>query len=92
MTRLGLWGPGTKYADFVTWHTTVKSGGVGVMELVAMHAKAEGSLLCRTLSYVVSCGCDEVILVLMWCSCDGMDSVLYLKFTASTSWIDSVGQ
>lgn len=38
---------------FSIWLTTVMKGGVGSMELVAMHAKGEGALLCRTLSYQV---------------------------------------
>ncbi|CAM9150539.1 unnamed protein product, partial [Discosporangium mesarthrocarpum] len=51
MVRLGLWGKGTSYPGFESFLEYVGSRGVGAMELVAIHLKAEGSLLCRTLSY-----------------------------------------
>eukprot|EP01042_Synura_sphagnicola_P003702 gene3702-4618_t len=52
MVRLGLWGPGTSFPlgiqDFLS---AVVSGGVGMMELVAMHLKREGCYISRSLSY-----------------------------------------
>lgn len=55
MTRLGLWGPGTPFpvgfsadAGFLK---SMEKGGVGMMELVAMHLKKAGNYLCRTLSF-----------------------------------------
>ncbi|CAM9112303.1 unnamed protein product [Choristocarpus tenellus] len=51
MTRVGLWGPGTNYEDFQRFLSSVDNRGVGAMELVAIHLKSEGSMLCRTLSY-----------------------------------------
>ena len=51
MVRLGLWGPGTAFADFRTFFSKVAYRGMGAMELVAMDMKARGMYLCRTLSF-----------------------------------------
>jgi hypothetical protein len=52
MTRLGLWGPGTPFASgFSDFKSAIEKGGVGMMELVAMHMKRTGSYICRTLSF-----------------------------------------
>eukprot|EP01041_Mallomonas_annulata_P007017 gene7017-14279_t len=60
MTRLGLWGPGTSFPmGFVEFLPAIDSGGVGMMELVAMHLKREGAYMCRTLSYA-GCTFDTV--------------------------------
>ncbi|KAM1484295.1 hypothetical protein TB2_035495 [Malus domestica] len=51
MVRLGLWGPGTSFADFREFLGAIEKGGVGALELVAMDMKARGMYVCRTLSY-----------------------------------------
>ncbi|CAN0386447.1 unnamed protein product, partial [Ectocarpus fasciculatus] len=55
MTRLGLWGDGTRFDDFPDFLKDIDARGVGAMELVAMQLKAEGMLLSRSLSFQ---GCD----------------------------------
>lgn len=40
MTRLGLWGPGTAFADFRDFHKRIDEAGVAAMEMVAMEMKA----------------------------------------------------
>lgn len=56
MTRLDLWGPGSPFpGGFGDFHKAMAAGGVGLMELVAMHLKRQGSFLCRSLSYA---GCE----------------------------------
>ena len=52
MTRLGLWGPQSPFPDgFTQFHNAVTVAGIGMMELVAMELKRQGSYICRTLSY-----------------------------------------
>jgi hypothetical protein len=52
MSRLGIWGPGTVFPDgFTQFFSAVTRSGIGMMELVAMELKRQGSYLCRTLSY-----------------------------------------
>jgi hypothetical protein len=70
MTRLGLWGPGTPFpagfssnkrqgnVDRTPFLESVNKGGVGMMELVAMHLRKQGRYISRTLSYE---GCSFVI-------------------------------
>ena len=52
MYRLGLWGPGTSFVNgFDGFREAIERDGVGMMELVAMHMKRNGSYICRTLSF-----------------------------------------
>ena len=52
MNRLGLWGPGTEHPQgFNQFHEAIKGLGTGAMELHALHLKAKGAMLARTLSY-----------------------------------------
>uniref|UniRef100_A0A7S3JZA5 Strawberry notch AAA domain-containing protein n=1 Tax=Aureoumbra lagunensis TaxID=44058 RepID=A0A7S3JZA5_9STRA len=53
MERLGLWGshPGAPFPNFEVFLDEVESRGVGMMELVAMHLKQQGALVCRALSF-----------------------------------------
>lgn len=52
MSRLGLWGPDTPFTGgFGSFQKAVERGGVGMMELVAMHMKRSGAYMCRTLSF-----------------------------------------
>lgn len=52
MSRLGLWGPGTEHpTGFNAFLQGIKRLGTGAMELHAMHLKASGALVARTLSY-----------------------------------------
>ena len=51
MTRLGLWGPGTAFADFGAFLDSMKKRGVSFLELLAMEMKAEGFYLARSLSF-----------------------------------------
>eukprot|EP01035_Chromulina_nebulosa_P031586 gene31586-42124_t len=56
MVRLHLWGPGSPFpSGFKEFRKAVETGGVGMMELLAMHMKRRGLFLCRSLSYS---GCD----------------------------------
>jgi hypothetical protein len=49
--RLGLWGPGTAFCDQFDFIKEMKLGGIGAMELVAMHMKCCGQYLARSLSF-----------------------------------------
>ena len=52
MNRLGLWGPGTEHPQgFNQFLKAIKGLGTGAMELHALHLKAKGAMLARTLSY-----------------------------------------
>ena len=51
LSRLGLWGPGTAFEDQVNFIEEMHKGGIGAMELVAMHMKASGQYLSRSLSF-----------------------------------------
>ena len=51
MSRLGLWGPGTAFADQFDFIDEMHKGGIGAMELVAMHMKGTGQYLARSLSF-----------------------------------------
>lgn len=39
MTRLGLWGPGTSFADFGSFLDSMKQRGVSFLEMLAMEMK-----------------------------------------------------
>lgn len=49
--RLGLWGPGTSFADREQFITEIRDGGIAAMELVARDLKASGLYLSRALSF-----------------------------------------
>ncbi len=51
MDRLGLWGPGAPFADFMSFYNAMIAGGLGSMEMLARDLKAVGSLVARQLSY-----------------------------------------
>jgi hypothetical protein len=51
LERLGLWGPGTPFADKRTFIAEIAAGGIAAMELVARDMKALGLYLSRSLSY-----------------------------------------
>ena len=51
LSRLGLWGPTTSFKDADDFVDSIKKGGVGAMELVAMHMKASGQYISRSLSF-----------------------------------------
>jgi hypothetical protein len=51
LSRLGLWGSGTSFKDAEDFVQSIKKGGVGAMELVAMHMKACGQYISRSLSF-----------------------------------------
>ena len=51
MTRLGLWGAGTSFADFNHFIQAIEQRGVGAMELVAMDMKLRGMYIARQLSF-----------------------------------------
>lgn len=55
MTRLGLWGQGTAFADFNEFAREIEEGGVGAMEMVCRDLKAMGRYFCGSLSM----GLDE---------------------------------
>jgi RNA polymerase sigma factor (sigma-70 family) len=49
--RLGLWGPGTPFANKQDFISNVASGGVAAMELVARDMKALGKYVARSISW-----------------------------------------
>lgn len=50
MTRLGLWGPGTFFANFRAIEAALGiSGGAGAMEMLSVQLKASGAYLARNL-------------------------------------------
>eukprot|EP00850_Spirogloea_muscicola_P007218 SM000036S13262 [mRNA] locus=s36:226900:240784:+ [translate_table: standard] len=51
MVRLGLWGAGTDFPDFLAFLSALEKRGVGALELIAMDMKARGMYVCRTLSF-----------------------------------------
>lgn len=55
MNRLDLWGPGSQqeksFPKFEDFKKAVDEGGVGMMELAALHLKRQGMYICRTLSF-----------------------------------------
>mmetsp|Transcript_13450 Transcript_13450/g.43812 ORF Transcript_13450/g.43812 Transcript_13450/m.43812 type:complete len:544 (+) Transcript_13450:67-1698(+) len=55
MARLGLWDGAedgaAPFDDFDSFKQIVDSRGVGMMELIAMHLKQQGALVCRALSF-----------------------------------------
>ena len=52
MDRLGLWGAGTPFPlGFEQFQVAVERGKLGMMELVSMHLRKEGTYICRTLSF-----------------------------------------
>lgn len=50
-TRLGLWGPGTAFADREAFVAAIRAGGIAAMELVARDLKALGLYTARALSF-----------------------------------------
>lgn len=51
MTRLGLWGEATSFSDFTAFQTSIKSRGMGALELLAIDLKTQGKYVSRGLSY-----------------------------------------
>ncbi|XP_065173122.1 protein strawberry notch isoform X2 [Atheta coriaria] len=51
MVRLGMWGEGTPFKEFVDFITAVEKRGVGAMEIVAMDMKLRGMYIARQLSF-----------------------------------------
>ncbi|EIE19331.1 hypothetical protein COCSUDRAFT_19644, partial [Coccomyxa subellipsoidea C-169] len=52
MTRLGLWGPGSPFADFQAFLESMKRRGVSFLEMLAMEIKSEGYYVARGLSFM----------------------------------------
>lgn len=50
-TRLGLWGPGTPFANLGNFIAEMTAGGLATMELVARDMKQMGAYLARSLSF-----------------------------------------
>lgn len=51
LSRLGLWGPGTPFADFMAFLNVMKDGGTGAMELLSRDLKSNGLYLSRSISF-----------------------------------------
>lgn len=51
MSRLGLWGEGTPFANFIDFMQKIEHGGLGAMEMVARDMKALGLYTAQMLSY-----------------------------------------
>ena len=49
--RLGLWGPGTAFADRTAFLTAIAGGGIAAMEIVARDLKALGLYTARALTF-----------------------------------------
>ncbi len=49
--RLGLWGDKTPFPNATSFVTSISSGGITAMEMVAMNMKANGVYLARSLAY-----------------------------------------
>lgn len=49
--RLGMWGPGTEFANRNEFLNQIEAGGVAAMEVVAKDMKALGRYVARSLSY-----------------------------------------
>ena len=50
-TRLGLWGPGTAFANRREFVDSLRRGGIAAMELIARDLKMQGLYLARALSF-----------------------------------------
>ncbi|KZC77458.1 methylase [Sphingobium yanoikuyae] len=50
-TRLGLWGPGTAFADRRAFVDSLRRGGIAAMELIARDLKMQGLYAARALSF-----------------------------------------
>jgi hypothetical protein len=50
-SRLGLWGPGTAFANRESFIAGIRAGGIAAMELVARDLKAQGLYTARALSF-----------------------------------------
>ena len=50
-TRLGLWGPGTAFADRRAFVESLRRGGIAAMELIARDLKMQGLYAARALSF-----------------------------------------
>jgi len=50
-TRLGLWGPGTAFADRRAFVDSLRRGGIAAMELIARDLKMQGLYVARALSF-----------------------------------------
>ncbi|XP_065201185.1 protein strawberry notch isoform X3 [Planococcus citri] len=51
MTRLGMWGEGSPFLEFMDFINAVEKRGVGAMEIVAMDMKLRGMYIARQLSF-----------------------------------------
>ena len=50
-TRLGLWGPGTAFADRKVFVESLRRGGIAALELIARDLKTQGLYAARALSF-----------------------------------------
>ncbi|WP_254602626.1 strawberry notch family protein [Sphingomonas bacterium] len=50
-TRLGLWGPGTAFADRKAFVDSLRRGGIAALELIARDLKMQGLYAARALSF-----------------------------------------
>lgn len=51
LSRVGLWGDGTPFANVVEFINAIGSGGLSAMEIIAKDMKAMGAYVARSLSY-----------------------------------------
>lgn len=51
LSRLGLWGEGTPFPDFMSFLNVMKDGGTGAMELLSRDLKSNGLYLSRSISF-----------------------------------------
>ena len=55
LSRLGLWGPGTAFADFADFARRLKARGMGFLEMLALDLKSQGAYVARCLSFDGAC-------------------------------------
>lgn len=51
MTRLGLWGPGRPFPEFIQFLQAMQRGGLGAMEMLSRDLKSIGAYMSRIISY-----------------------------------------
>lgn len=51
LERMGLWGPGSAFADFEAFLGAMRNRGVSFLEMLAMEMKSEGKYCARGLSF-----------------------------------------
>lgn len=78
MERLGLWGPGTSYKNYVDLASKLSSGGLSFLEMLCCDMKSKGAFLSRQLSFS---GCSFKIQ-----ECEIQEDMLEMYRKSVTIW------